>query len=39
MKVYGIEVGSLTWYLLMLGGGLAVGMGLAAARAWWRRRR
>jgi hypothetical protein len=37
--VFGIEVGSTAWYLLTFGGGLALGLGVAAVRAWWRRRR
>jgi len=39
MEVFGIEVGSAAWYLLMLGGGIALGMGIAAVRARWRQRR
>jgi hypothetical protein len=38
MEVLGIEVGSTVWYLLALGGGLALGVAIAGARAWWRRR-
>lgn len=39
MEVFDIEVGSAAWYLLTFGGGIALGLGIAAAQAWRRRRR
>lgn len=36
--MFGIDVGSSAWYLLMLLGGLAVGVGIAAFNRWRRGR-
>jgi hypothetical protein len=39
MEAFGLEVGSAAWYGLMFGGGLALGVVIAAVMRWCRRRR